>query len=359
MSNIITTEPSTLAWYEPRSTADAMELAKTLAQSDLIPNHYRGKPANIMAVMIKGRELGLSVMQALTEMHIINGKVCSSAALKMGLCVKERRTCVYFRLVESTTTKAVYETQRVNSPEPERIKWDIDDARRANLLNKDTWKQHPAAMLRARCASALATAVYPDLVQGLLTGDEAEDTVDGIYQDPAASVTAVSKTAEVTASLKAQMGATTPSLPPPGLKKMQIIEASKPVEAEFETVVVNEDGEPRFREKPKEKVSANPPPVEGSSNSTSNSQSAAAQAKAAAEKLGATDAKKQTPWERIQELCKEHGRDPKSTMKGIKPGVTPAKLTWDDVALVRDALEASVPPKREEPPPPDDSEVPF
>jgi hypothetical protein len=55
----------------------------------------------------------------------------------------------------------------------------MEDARRANLVGRQNWKAHPAAMLRARCAAALARAVYPDLLLGVYEESEGEEIVAG------------------------------------------------------------------------------------------------------------------------------------------------------------------------------------
>jgi hypothetical protein len=52
----------------------------------------------------------------------------------------------------------------------------IEEAQAAGLAGKDNWKKYPAAMLRARCVSALSRAVYPEAVLGIYesTSEEIE-----------------------------------------------------------------------------------------------------------------------------------------------------------------------------------------
>jgi hypothetical protein len=78
-------------------------------------------------------------------------------------------------LVESTHDTATYRTHRVGEPEPVTISFTAAQAKAAGLSGKDTWQKHPDAMLRARAASSLARAVYPDLILGIYTEDEAEE----------------------------------------------------------------------------------------------------------------------------------------------------------------------------------------
>lgn len=165
-----------------------------LSKSALIPQALRGKPADVLVVLMKGRELGLQPMQALGEINCIQGRAVVSAQLKVGRCVRDK-VCAYFRLVSSDGKQATYETQRKGS-EPVKLTWTMQQAQAAGLTGKDNWKAHPEAMLRARCSSALATAVYPDLVLGLDTKEEVADRVDGIVQSPERDVTPVKPRAE-------------------------------------------------------------------------------------------------------------------------------------------------------------------
>jgi RecT family len=160
--------------FNPENIPQALEMAKMLATSSIIPSPLKGKPGDIFVVLASGRELGLSPMTALAELYVVEGRPSSSAALKVGLCVSKPSICEYFRLVESTSKKATYTTKRVGS-EPVTLSWTIEQAQLAGLAGRNNWKSFPDAMLRARASSALASAVYPDLVKGLVTEDEATD----------------------------------------------------------------------------------------------------------------------------------------------------------------------------------------
>lgn len=157
--------------YEPQDMASALRFADAVVRSGLTPNVRSKEQAFVL--LATGAELGLTAMQSLRSIHVIDGKPCLSADLIVGL-VKRSPVCEWFRLVESTNEQAVYETQRRGEPKPTRYGYTVADARRANLLNKRSWRQHPAAMLRARAASALARAVYPDLVAGVYDPEELE-----------------------------------------------------------------------------------------------------------------------------------------------------------------------------------------
>jgi hypothetical protein len=160
--------------FAPQGLEQAMQLADTLARSNLLPGPLRGKPSDVLVTLITGHELGLSPMQAVRGLHVIDGKAVMSADLTVALVMKRREVCEFFRLTESTDQKATYSTKRIGS-DPVTLTWTIEQATKAGIAGKDNWKKHPAAMLRARCASALARAVFPDLVLGVYDPDEAEE----------------------------------------------------------------------------------------------------------------------------------------------------------------------------------------
>jgi hypothetical protein len=183
--------------FEPRSINEAMHLAGLLVASRLLPRSV-ATPEAAFAIIATGRELGLTAMQSLRTIHVIEGKPTLSADLIAALCKSRRDVCQFFMLVESTDKVARYKTQRVGEPQPTTMSYTIEDAQRAGLVGKDNWRKHPAAMLRARCITALARAVYPDLASGIYDPDEIGDTpmappqaYEPMAEQPAAPVSQV------------------------------------------------------------------------------------------------------------------------------------------------------------------------
>ncbi len=157
--------------FEPRGIEEAMRLAKLLVASRLLPKSVN-TPEAAFAIIATGRELGMSAMQSLRSIHVIEGKPTLSADLVAALVKSRGDVCKYFMLVVSSATVATYETLRVGDPKPTTMSFTIEDAQRAGLTGKDNWRKYPAAMLRARCITALARAVYPDLAMGIYDEDE-------------------------------------------------------------------------------------------------------------------------------------------------------------------------------------------
>lgn len=162
---------------EPRTAEEASRLAIMMAQSNLVPEAYRGKPENVFVAMMMGRDLGLSTMQAMRGIYVVHGTPAASAMLLVGL-VRRSGECMVWRMVESTDTHATIETQRRGDREPTRYTYTVEDAKQAGLLpakGDSNWAKRPRTMLRHRAESELARTVYPDVIQGLYTEDEAAE----------------------------------------------------------------------------------------------------------------------------------------------------------------------------------------
>ena len=234
-----------------RSVSEVQSLAEQLAKSGLTPDTLRGKPQDVFVVLLTGLELGLSAMQALRGIYIVKGRPILAADTLVALCVRSP-VCKYFRCVESTPLKATYETLREGHPEPVKLIWTLDMAKRAGLGGQ-TWSAHPEAMLRHRCAAALARDVYPDLVLGMYEASEGEEmaarveaserrptpTVEGPKALPAPDAGAIRERIALASSLEAleALGSEVRSLPQADRETLRTdyakrkAELTKPVEA--------------------------------------------------------------------------------------------------------------------------------
>lgn len=162
--------------FSPENIQEAFKLAETLVSSGFLPSAV-STPAQALAIMLAGRDFGLSPMQSFRGLHVIEGTVSMSADLMVAR-VLSSGLAKYFRRIEGDGSIATYETHRKGDPEPIRLSFTAVEARAADLIGNDrkkNWKKYPAAMLRARAKSALARDVYPEIFFGIYTPDEGED----------------------------------------------------------------------------------------------------------------------------------------------------------------------------------------
>ncbi len=162
--------PSYATALEPRSFNEAWVMAKVAVNSRSfgVTNNEQA-----LAMIIRGRALGLDSVTSLSAFHVIKNKMTLSATMIEGMVMRSE-CCEYFYVEESTPTKCTWVTKRRGQPE-QRHTWVIGDAQSLGLTGLDQWKKQPRTMLRHRCATDFARMVYPDVVAGLYAAEEMED----------------------------------------------------------------------------------------------------------------------------------------------------------------------------------------
>ncbi|MFB7313013.1 hypothetical protein [Streptomyces sp. NPDC056192] len=158
------------------SVQDAWGFAKALAESSLLPRQYQNNPGSVLWALEYGRGIGLDVITTIQSVHVIQGKATQSADLMAALT---RRAGHRMRMT-STDDRAEVTIYRSDDPDfPFTSTWDTAKATRAKLLNKDTWRQYPAAMLRARAISECVRMACPEVLHGAIyTPEEIGAAVD-------------------------------------------------------------------------------------------------------------------------------------------------------------------------------------
>lgn len=155
----------------PKSFGEIQTIAESISKSTLLPDALKGKVPDLIFQIQTGAELGLAPIASVRGIHIIQGKPTLASDTMVAL-VLSSGLCEYFVQVEASNTSVTYETKRKGSPVPQRCTWTWDDAKRAFLHMKDTWKAHPRQMLASRARSELARSAYPDVLAGCYDPDE-------------------------------------------------------------------------------------------------------------------------------------------------------------------------------------------
>lgn len=155
-------------------TIDEMiRLAELLAKSKAgVPKSLFGDVAGVTAVLLTGQELGLGPMESLRSLHVIDGRITPSADLVLSLAAKKG---VRWTWIETSNEVATIEIAR-DGEVVGTMTWTTKDAERAGLLGRSGWRQYPAAMLRARAATAAIRAFCPDVIgAGIYAAEELDD----------------------------------------------------------------------------------------------------------------------------------------------------------------------------------------
>lgn len=177
-------EPRALARVAPAPPAvaddgiDILTLGRVLAKSGYFADAR--DEAQAVVKVLYGRELGIPPIQAMTGIHIINGKPSPSAHLIATVIKRSGRyTFVVVDLSSTVADLEFYEGQRSIG----RSSFSLEDAKVAGLTtgkNAHNWKQYPRNMLFARALTNGARWYCPDIFGGpVYVAEELGVLVDG------------------------------------------------------------------------------------------------------------------------------------------------------------------------------------
>ena len=148
-----------------------VQQADIISKSGLAPSSLRNKPEAILTIALKGRELGVPPMQALSHIHIIQGRPTMSAELMRSLVQREgHRINVQFDERSQTAKVTGQRFNRITGEYEEHIAeatFSMEDAKRAGITGKDNWKKYPRAMLVARATSIIVREHFADVAMGV------------------------------------------------------------------------------------------------------------------------------------------------------------------------------------------------
>lgn len=135
-----------------------------------------------MALVQKGRELGLQPMQALDGIHIIEGRPSPSASLIAALIARAHGDDALIPVVWDNTQCTISFKRRSWATRAE-FTYTIDDAKRAGLTGKKPWQMNPASMLFARCVSTIGRRMFADALAGLGPVEDLDDDDEPMPND--------------------------------------------------------------------------------------------------------------------------------------------------------------------------------
>jgi hypothetical protein len=156
----------------------AKRIAHTLANSNLVPDAYRGRPNDCFVAINMGAELGMEPFQAIQSIAVIDGKPAIFGDGLIGL-VRGSGKCEYIKEWLSEDGNTAYcETQRKGEKHPVTGEYSMSDAMLAGIDAKKNWKKHPKRMLKMRARAYCLRDAYADVLKGLAAADEMYDHED-------------------------------------------------------------------------------------------------------------------------------------------------------------------------------------
>jgi hypothetical protein len=149
-----------------------------VAASEFAPKDFKNKPESCLLAIQHGSEVGLSPMQSLQSIAVINGRptIWGDAALAL---VQSCPVCEYVREYmegEGDSLTAVCEAKRQGYPSPSVSRFSVADAKKAGLWGKSgPWTQYASRMLQLRARGFALRNAFADALRGLVTAEEAQD----------------------------------------------------------------------------------------------------------------------------------------------------------------------------------------
>ncbi len=168
-----------------RTLDDIWRFANYVIKSGLTPKGI-DKPEAVVVALQMGYELGLPPMQALQNIAVINGRPCVWGDAVPGLVeASGKQEYGYPTKIGKKNPDGSYPdiygykyTTKRKGRDEYSYEFTVADAKKAKLWGKEgTWTFYPDRMLLNRARTFCLRDVYPDVLRGLVTDDEAENMV--------------------------------------------------------------------------------------------------------------------------------------------------------------------------------------
>ena len=178
--------------FAPTTLTEAMTFSDMLANSNMVPKQYQGKPQDILVCVQWGMEMGLAPMQALQNIAVINGKPSVYGDAAMAL-VQASPVCEdveeYFENEGTPNPVAVCVAKR-KGRNPVTSRFSVEDAKRAGLWGKQgPWSAYPKRMMQMRARGFALRDAFPDVLKGMITAEEAQDYPEEAKPRPTKDIT--------------------------------------------------------------------------------------------------------------------------------------------------------------------------
>lgn len=200
------------------SINELLNLATALSKSGLMPNGL-SKPEAILAIALKGQELGIPPMAAIAGITVIQGKPIVSPQLMLSLVERSGKLQDWRIIEESNEAVAVEFIRRGRSPVSKRFS--MEDAKKMGLASKDNWQKQPRTMMQWRAIAAAIRVAFPDVIDGCYTPEEmnmdvevAEDGSINIQHQPAQVVEQPAVAQQAEPAVKSGSGGKMPEFEP-------------------------------------------------------------------------------------------------------------------------------------------------
>lgn len=177
----------------PTKFQQMLVISEFLAKSDLIPLHFRAKPANVFVALEFSNRMSMSPFMVMQNLYVVHGRPGFEAKLSIALLNESGRydqglqydikrdakgniiSCIAWTTKEGQRVEGPPVTVEMVSAE----KWDQDKKNsQTGYIQVSKWKTMPEMMYRYRAATFFVRVNDPGVLMGLQTKEELEDVLD-------------------------------------------------------------------------------------------------------------------------------------------------------------------------------------
>jgi hypothetical protein len=160
--------------FDPETRKSVLAVCKEVIDSGLAPKWANGNPGKLMLASIYGFEVGLSFMQSMSGLCVINGLVSMYGDILLGFCLAQPdREYIEEYVKEGGIFGCV--SKRIGRKDVVR-EYSIQEAKSKGMFQKEgPWSQFPLRMMQMRPRSWSLRDTWADKLRGIQMCEEVAD----------------------------------------------------------------------------------------------------------------------------------------------------------------------------------------
>lgn len=166
---------------QPTNFAELDRYCTLIAKSSFCPKAFANKSGDVMVAIQMGAEVGLSPMQAIQNIAVINGKPClwGDGALAVVIASPHYQYHKEWMTGEvKDETLTAHCTVKRRGSDDYTYSFSMMDAKKAGLWGKQgVWQQYPTRMLQNRARGFALRDKFADALRGINIREEVEDYI--------------------------------------------------------------------------------------------------------------------------------------------------------------------------------------
>jgi hypothetical protein len=171
MTNAMTAKPDTqIASRQEMTWAELKAQCAELIKTGFLPAHLK-TPEQAAAVVLKGRELGIGMMQAFEGIYVISGKTAMVGQLMLAQAYRTGLVESLAVVFDADNTCQVSVTRKGDAS-PYKTRFGKVEALAMGLSGKDNYRKQFRTMAKWRALSDALRTKFPDALGGVYTPEE-------------------------------------------------------------------------------------------------------------------------------------------------------------------------------------------